>query len=638
MSSLIRRRFHSFVNSITRHQNAIGAKRSQQTNAALNSTTETHQFSNDVVPVFKYAAQYGDRAALRDMHGDYTYRGLLLSAKQFANELNELLGEGSQERIAFLLPNDASYVITQWACWISGQIAVPLNDQHPAPVLDYYITDSDARVFVTTQEHLPIIEPLIAKSNRRLIVFDNALRVLASKPDGKLANNKGNIERDFGNFLDAGVPGDFYNKSDAMFVYTSGTTSKPKGVVLSHKNIQSQVSSLVTAWKHTDKDVFLHTLPLHHVHGIINVLLCPLYVGGRCVMLPKFSPSSVWAQITAVNMQNSERINVFAAVPTIYMKLIQEYDQLFVNNDKIKEYIFNVCTTKIRLMVSGSAPLPKPIFDRWEEITGHRLLERYGMTEAGMILSNPLDGERIPGTVGTPLPGVEIRLTEPESTDSVPTIAPKVLLYGNSKSSKVLSDSKDLVTGDLQVKGVNVFKRYWDRPEVTKKSFTDDGWFKTGDTVQYDNGIYRMLGRTSVDIIKTGGYKVSAVEVETVILGHPDIIDCTVVGVNDLTWGQRVAAVVVLNEGAELILSQLREFAKKSLASYAVPSILKVVNKIPKNSMGKVNKPDIIRILFPQEDLAAEVFIKKPETSEPVAASTSEPVTKKDDTPKKDNS
>ncbi|KAJ8687479.1 hypothetical protein QAD02_023273 [Eretmocerus hayati] len=535
MSSIIRRRLHTLVNTIKHQQRAINARRMQQTHAALNSSTETHQSSNDVVPVF------------------------------------------------------------------NGQIAVPLNDQHPGPVLDYYITDSDAKVFVTTQEHLPVVEPILAKSKRRLIIFDNALRVLAMKADSKTANNKGEIQRDFGISFDAGVPGDFYNKSDAMFVYTSGTTSKPKGVVLSHKNIQAQVSSLVKAWKHTEKDIFLHTLPLHHVHGIINVLMCPLYVGGRCVMLPKFSASGVWAQITAVNQQNTERINVFAAVPTIYMKLIQEYDNLFSKNEKIKEYIHNVCSTKIRLMVSGSAPLPKPIFDRWHEITGHRLLERYGMTEAGMILSNPLEGERIPGTVGKPLPGVEVRLTIPENLDEKKE-KPEILVQGNSKSSQVLAKSKDAISGDLQVKGDNVFKSYWKRPEVTKKSFTDDGWFKTGDTVQYENGIYKMLGRSSVDIIKSGGYKISAVEVETAVLGHPNISDCTVVGVEDLTWGQKVAAVVVLTEGSELILSELREFAKKTLPTYAVPTVLKVVNKIPKNSMGKVNKPDIIRILFTEKD------------------------------------
>ncbi|XP_033211790.1 malonate--CoA ligase ACSF3, mitochondrial isoform X1 [Belonocnema kinseyi] len=592
MGSLVRKRLFFLVNSATRNHKPV-VKRSQH-RVAVNSTTESSQLSNDVVPVFKQATQFGDKPALHDMHGDYTYRGIFLSARQFANELTKLLGGTQQERVAFLLPNDASYVIVQWACWISGQIAVPLSDQHPASVLDYYINDADARVVVTTLEHLPLMESLLANSKKRLVVFEDTLRLLAMKADGKMANNR-LFEHEFENSPEAGVKGDFYNNSDAMFIYTSGTTSKPKGVVLSHKNLQAQINALVSAWKYDSKDIILHALPLNHVHGVMNLLLCPMYVGARCIMLPKFETSSVWSQLLAVNLQNSERSNVFMAVPTIYMKLIHEYDQLFSKQPKIKEYIYTVCSTKIRLMVSGSAPLPKPIFDRWEEITGHRLLERYGMTETGMVLTNPLEGERIPGTVGNPFPSVEVRITKPESQGGNDT---SVLVYGTSKKTHVVTKSQEPISGDLQVKGDSVFKKYWNKPDVTAKSFTSDGWFKTGDTAQYENGVYKILGRTSVDIIKTGGYKVSALEVETALLGHSDIIDCAVVGVPDTTWGQKVAAIIVLRPGTEVILSQLRTFGKKSLPEYAVPTILKVVDKIPKNSMGKVNKPDILKTFF----------------------------------------
>ncbi|XP_051166103.1 malonate--CoA ligase ACSF3, mitochondrial isoform X2 [Leptopilina boulardi] len=533
MSSIFRRKLFLFFNSTIRTHKPVVSRRTQYSRAAINSTTDINQFSNDVVPVFKHATQFGDKTALRDMHGDYTYRGIFLSAKQFANELNKLFGEGQQERVAFLMPNDASYVIVQWACWISGQIAVPLSDQHPPSVLDYYISDADAKVIITTMEYLPLLESVAERSKRRLIVFDDVLRVSAMKVDGKIENK---AEHEFENSLDAGVKGNFYNNSNAMFIYTSGTTSKPKGVVLSHKNLQAQVNSLVTAWNYNNKDIILHTLPLNHMHGIVNLLLCPLYVGARCIMLPRFESSSVWSQLIAINLQSSERTNVFMAVPTIYMKLIQDYEQLFSKQSKIREYIYNVCSTKIRLMVSGSAPLPKPIFDRWEKITGHRLLERYGMSETGMTLSNPLDGERIPGTVGTPLPGVEVRITKSEAQSGSDTA---VLVHGTSEKSNVVLKSSDPVSGDLQIKGPTVFKEYWKRPDVTAKSFTSDGWFKTGDTVQYENGIYKILGRTSIDIIKSGGYKVSALEVETVILGHPDIIDCAVVGISDSTWGQK---------------------------------------------------------------------------------------------------
>lgn len=253
-------------------------------------------------------------------------------------------------------------------------------------------------------------------------------------------------------------------------------------------------------------------------------------------------------------------------------------------------------------MVSGSAPLPKPIFDRWEEITGHRLLERYGMTETGMVLSNPLEGQRIPGTHGTPLPGVEVRITKNNKNNNNNNDS-DVLVQGTWHGSRILTNEKGVLSGELQVKGDNVFREYWNKPDETKKEFTNDGWFKTGDTVQYDNRIYSILGRSSVDIIKTGGFKVSALQVETAILGHPDIIDCAVVGLPDITWGQKVAAVVVAREGTEIILSQLREFGKKLLPEYAVPTVLKVVDKIPKNNMGKVNKPNLLAEVFPKNQI-----------------------------------
>ncbi|XP_015599130.1 acyl-CoA synthetase family member 3, mitochondrial [Cephus cinctus] len=594
MSSFLAHRLRIAAGSAARNHVVLFA-RQQQSYAALNSASDIQQTSNEVVPVFKNAVRFGDRTALRDAHGDYTYRGLFLSSRQFATQLSEILGDSRQERVAFLVPNDANYVITQWACWMSGQIAVPLSSLHPTPILDYYIKDSDARIIVTTTEHLPLLEPIVAKTNRRLIVLDDALRILAMKA-GKTANNKSTTEYDVENTLDAGIKGDFYNKSDALFIYTSGTTGKPKGVVLSHRNLQSQINALVSAWKWTEKDTLLHTLPLHHIHGIVNALLCPLYVGARCVMLQKFETSSVWGQLLAVNTQNTERVNMYMAVPTSYMKLIQEYDQLFNKNAKMKEYIHAVCSTKIRLMISGSAPLPKPIFDRWEEITGHRLLERYGMSETGMMLSNPLEGQRVPGTVGTPLPGVQVRITRTEHG----SLEPKVLVQGNVKESRKLVNEKEPIAGDLEVKGDNVFKKYWNNPGATAKEFTSDGWFKTGDTVQYNNGVYKILGRSSVDIIKTGGYKVSALDVETVILGHPNVQDCAVVGLPDITWGQKVAAIVVVKEGSELILSQLREYSKKSLPEYATPTVLKIVDKIPKNNMGKVNKPNLLDTVFPK--------------------------------------
>lgn len=574
----------------------------QQTYAACaptqTATTESYcRPQSSVVPIFRHAPQYSDRIALRDRHGDYTYRGLFLSSRQFAGEISTHLAGKKQERVAFLCPNDASYLIVQWACWMSGQIAVPMTADHPNPVREHYISNSEASLVVTTAEYADCLHQVAQKTGAKLVVLEDALRVLAMKAAPKstlLPSQPEPSPWDEDQPLEAGQDPQFYSDSDAMIIYTSGTTGLPKGVVITHANIHAQISSLVDAWGWSEKDIVLHTLPLHHIHGIVNVLMCPLAVGGRCVMLPKFEPSRVWSYLLAINMQASERVNVFMAVPTIYMKLVEEYDHIFNKNARMREYIRTVCSQKIRLMVSGSSPLPAPLFERWNEIAGHRLLERYGMTETGMVLSNSLQGERRPGFVGTPLPGVRVQIAKPLLNQES-----EILVEGSSTCGTKVMSTK-YISGELRVKGPNVFRGYWKNPKATKSEFTEDGWFKTGDTAAYENGMYKILGRTSVDIIKTGGYKVSAVEIETHLLGHSDIADCSVIGLPDITWGQKVAAVVVAREGKEVILSQLREWCKERMAPYAIPTVLKVVEKLPKNTMGKVNKTELLKAVFPE--------------------------------------
>ncbi|KAF4524887.1 hypothetical protein B566_EDAN015543 [Ephemera danica] len=421
------------------------------------------------MPVFRLASEFSERAAVQDRHGEYSYRGLLLSSNQLASQVASTLGRPAPGlRIAFLCPNNATYVIAQWATWIGGHT----------------------------------------------------------------------------------------------------------GVVLTHSNLHHQASSLSQAWDITAKDVVLHTLPLHHMHGIVNGLLCPLYVGAKCVMMPQFDSSVVWKHLLAIKVPAKDRINIFMAVPTMYLKLLQEYDDIFSKNERMKEYVRAACQKNVRLMISGSASLPAPVFEKWEEATGHRLLERYGMSEVGMALSNPLRGERRPGFVGYPLPHIQVRLAQ---------IAPgkneyQTLAEGNSHSTRILQPGKQEVEGELLIRGPTVFRCYWNKPKATAKEFTTDGWFRTGDTVQYVEGKgYRIVGRTSVDIIKTGGYKVGALEVETHLLTHPNIMDCAVVGVPDITWGQ-----------------------KDHMAPYAIPTLLRCVDRLPKNSMGKVNKKELISTLFPE--------------------------------------
>ena len=332
----------------------------------------------------------------------------------------------------------------------------------------------------------------------------------------------------------------------ALIVYTSGTTGKPKGVVTTHAQLAAQIGSLVGAWEWTANDCALLVLPLHHVHAIVNVLGSALASGASCEILPQFEPQPAWERLA------SGDVTVFSAVPTVYHRLIAAWDAA----PAAVRRAWSEGSRRVRLMMSGSAALPMTTLERWRAITGHTLLERYGMTETGMMLSNPLHGERRPGFVGTPLPGVQVRL----------------------------------VDGEVEVRGPGVFSEYWQRPDETRAAFRD-GWFRTGDVASLEDGAYRLLGRTSTDIIKTGGYKVSALEIEEAIREHAAVSDCAVIGVMDDEWGQRVCAVAELRDGQTLTLEALREALKPRLAPYKIPRELRIVAALPRNAMGKVNKP-----------------------------------------------
>ncbi|XP_028813046.1 acyl-CoA synthetase family member 3, mitochondrial isoform X1 [Denticeps clupeoides] len=531
-----------------------------------------------VAPVFCRALEYGDKTAIVDSSGSHTYLDLYASSLGLATRINQVLGRESmdarEQHISFLCSNDASYVVAQWATWMCGATAVPLYRKHPLTELEYIISDSQCSLLVAGHLYGDTLEPLAKKLG---------LPCLQLGPTSTLSS-RALAEK----VVDTGLETDWAERP-AMIIYTSGTTGMPKGVLHTHSSLQAMIQCLVSEWAWSKDDIILHTLPLHHVHGIVNKLLCPLWVGATCIMLPEFQPHKVWECLLS---SQAPMVNVFMAVPTIYAKLIQHYEQNFTQTH-VKDYIRAVCQERIRLMVSGSAALPQPVLQRWAEITGHTLLERYGMTEIGMALSNPLMGCRTPGAVGTPLPGMEVRIVMTNTTNAI-------IAEGNSRETQVRAglEGKE---GELMVRGPSVFKEYWNRPEETRGSFTEDGWFKTGDTAVYRDGVYWIMGRTSVDIIKSGGYKISALDVERHLLAHPDIIDVAVIGVKDPTWGQKVVAVVQLQKGVELSLAELKAWARDHMASYTIPTGLLLVKEMPRNQMGKVNKKDLMKQFYPSQ-------------------------------------
>ncbi|XP_025421280.1 acyl-CoA synthetase family member 3, mitochondrial isoform X2 [Sipha flava] len=544
-------------------------------------------------PIFRLAYQWPNKIAIVDKSGEHTYSSIFNSSVTLSKILKKSLHGEIQERVAILCPNDASYVVAQWASWISGQIVVPLSPLHPSPMLEYYLNDSDTKVILTTAQFENIVQPLAEKLQQKYLLLEDHV-TMDFKPLGKTSFEE-NDEVKMLN-IENNISDEEYFDLNAMIIYTSGSTGPPKGVTLTHKNLNSQINCLKTAWSWTNKDVILHALPLNHIHGIVNGLMCPLHSGARCVMLPKFNAADVWTWILAIEQYYGYRVNMFMGVPTMYVKLIENYENVFEKNDRMVEYVKAVCSQKIRLMVSGSAPLPSTLYSRWEQITGHQLLERYGMSEIGMALSNPLNGERKPGFVGQPLPGVNIRIVKDDT----------VLIEGNDKNIEIINpvNKGESYIGNLLVKGENVFKEYWRKPESTKKEFTEDGWFKTGDTVEYVDNSFKILGRTSIDIIKTGGFKVSALFIETTMLQNQTIKDIAVVGLPDSTWGQRVGALVVLSEPntnnvePKKSKKELKSWAETVLPPYSVPTVIEIVDEVPKNAMGKVDKRSLLKNNF----------------------------------------
>lgn len=330
-------------------------------------------------------------------------------------------------------------------------------------------------------------------------------------------------------------------------------------------SIQAQIESLIEAWHWQQDDRIPLFLPLHHIHGIINIMSCALWMGAEIEAFPRFRLDTILEGVA------DRAYSVFMAVPTIYVKLIEALEQM----SEARRAPIIQGFAAMRLMVSGSAALPASVHETWTELTGQKLLERYGMTEIGMALSNPYDGERRPGAVGQPLPGVEVRL-QTESDES-----------GNEEE----------VSGEIQVRGPNVFHEYWNRTDATNDSFID-GWFKTGDMAVIENGYYRIMGRSSVDIIKSGGYKLSALEIEASLLDHPAITQCAIVGVPDDTWGEMVAAAIVLKSGESLDLDSLNAWCKDRISPYKIPRRLLIVDELPRNAMGKVTKPAVLKLFI----------------------------------------
>ncbi|XP_057969327.1 probable CoA ligase CCL8 [Malania oleifera] len=459
------------------------------------SSSDSSSFMEVVKAVAKQGSEACGSVAIRAEQKSYSYSQLISSAWKISSlllngNLNAAIAPNKQEksslsvddvrgnkhlggaRIGIVAKPSAEFVAGILGTWFSGGVAVPLALSYPEAELLHVINDSDVSMILSTEDHRELMQNVAAKSSAQFYLFPElpSITSQASTYDHLQTRGKDEEKSSLENTL---ISHKIEGDNPALIIYTSGTTGKPKGAVHTHNSISAQVKILAESWEYISADQFLHCLPLHHVHGLFNALLAPLYAGSVVEFMPKFSVRGIWQRwresypVDGTKVEGA--ITVFTGVPTMYTRLIQGYEGM----DPELQAASASAASQLRLMMCGSSALPFPIMQQWETITGHRLLERYGMTEFVMAISNPLRGVRKGGTVGKPFPGVEA----------------KILLEDESSSDAT-------GVGELCIRSPSLFKEYWKLPEVTKESFIDGGFFKTGDAVKVDEeGYYIILGR-----------------------------------------------------------------------------------------------------------------------------------------------
>jgi malonyl-CoA/methylmalonyl-CoA synthetase len=420
------------------------------------------------------------------------------------------------------------------ACLKGGYIFVPLNTAYKASELNHFVADAEPALFVTTTERFDEVSALVAnvKTCSVVVLSGNDNHDLSSLSEGQpeLAPTR------------ATDPGEV-----AVIIYTSGTTGRSKGAMVTHENLISNVTQLTQLWEFSERDALLHALPIFHVHGLFIANHCALTVGAKILWLDRFDIEEIAAALP--------QATVMMGVPTFYTRLLKSAD------------FTKILCREMRLFISGSAPMLLETHKLFEKRTGHKILERYGMSEAGMITSNPYHGARKVGTVGKALPGVSVRIVDDVDVN---------VTQGG--------------TGHIQIKGPNVFAGYRNMPKKTEEEFTPDGWFRTGDLGALDEEGYLTIVGRSKDLIITGGYNVYPKEIELVLDADPRVLESAVFGIKHSDFGEAVTAAIVLNANFNLDTALLIENIKTKLASYKVPKAIYVLDQLPRNAMGKVQK------------------------------------------------
>lgn len=493
-----------------------------------------------------------------------TYEELWNKASQAAGVLKRR-GIKPGDRVALQLPKCLEFLYFHLGNIQIGGITVPLNPAYTREEISYFLNDSGASLYITDEDYADYASPASSE-------FPALKEIIVLRKDGSEFDFAASGRQDWGLRVDNGTVIDDKPLIDsrafsdaaskvspedtALLIYTSGTTGRSKGAMLSHANILATVEALHQIWGHSEQDVLLHVLPVFHVHGLIFAFYGALYAGMEIVMRSRFDPED------ALRCIEQHKCTVFMGVPTMYYRLLRAVEGRRFD------------TSSMRLWISGSAPLPANIFEEFRQVFGQAILERYGMSETGINTSNPLQGERKAGSVGIPLPEVEVKVVDAEG---------KEVPRGE--------------VGEVWVKGKNVFKGYWQMPEKTAEAFAGE-WFKTGDLGYFDTDGYLFLVGRARDLIISGGMNVYPKEVEAVIESLPGVEEAAVVGLPDADLGERVTAFIVPRAGETISPEAVISLCRQKLAAYKCPRQVYILDQLPRNTMGKVLKSELRKWIF----------------------------------------
>ncbi len=475
-----------------------------------------------------------NRLAIETIDGQrISYADLMARAGRMANVLVNS-GVKPGDRVAAQTEKSVPGLVLYLAAVRAGAVYLPLNTAYTLNELEYFITDAEPSLVVCDPSKVEGIGSIAAKVGAKVLT-------LGADGRGSLTEAAVKASPEFVTIARA-------DDDLAAILYTSGTTGRSKGAMLTHDNLASNSLALVDYWRFTGKDVLIHALPIYHTHGLFVASNVTLFARASMIFLPKFDPELI--------IQLMARATALMGVPTFYTRLLQS------------PALTKESTKHMRLFISGSAPLLADTHREWAARTGHAVLERYGMTETNMNTSNPYDGDRVPGAVGHALPGVTVRVTDPDT--------------GKELERETI--------GMIEVKGPNVFKGYWRMPEKTKAEFRDDGFFITGDLGKIDgDGYVHILGRGK-DLVISGGFNVYPKEIESEIDAMPGVIESAVIGVPHADFGEGVTAVLVCDKGAKVDETSVLKALDGRLAKFKMPKRVFVVDELPRNAMGKVQK------------------------------------------------